>query len=476
MAGSSRKRGLKEIPGIQLKLISTIFCLGMSAILAACSSGEGGWSPFVLGEWTWMSGDRGNNSVGAYGTKGTPSGSNVPGAREGAASWVDSQGKLWLFGGRHSLGTINFFNDLWRYDPPTDEWTWVSGSSLTNQPGVYGTLGTPASSNVPGAREWAVSWVDASGRFWLFGGGGYDSAGRNGFLNDLWNYDPATNEWTWVSGSENGGQDGVYGIKGTADPSNVPGCRERAVSWIDQAGKLWLFGGYGADGSGGADIDLNDLWKYDPTTSNWTWISGSIIGDQAGVYGLKGTSDPSNVPGARRSSVSWTGSNGEFWLFGGHGHVPAASVDVDLNDLWRYDPTTDEWTWVSGGDTGNLPSVYGLKGIAARANVPGARAGGVSWVDSQGRLWLFGGQGSALNDLWTYDPANSQWTWISGSDTGDQMGFYGEKGTSSPLNVPGGRLYAASWTDPEGNLWLFGGVGYSAGDVGDLNDLWRFIR
>jgi hypothetical protein len=42
----------------------------------------------------------------------------------------------------------------------------------TGQPGVYGTLGTPAAGNVPGGREGAASWIDESGNFWLFGGCG----------------------------------------------------------------------------------------------------------------------------------------------------------------------------------------------------------------------------------------------------------------------------------------------------------------
>jgi len=44
-----------------------------------------------------------------------------------------------------------------------NEWTWVSGSNLPNQPGVYGTLGTPAAANVPGWRTGAASWTDKSG-------------------------------------------------------------------------------------------------------------------------------------------------------------------------------------------------------------------------------------------------------------------------------------------------------------------------
>ena len=95
----------------------------------------------------------------------------------------------------------------------------------------------------------------------------------------------SANEWTWVSGSNTVNQAGVYGTKGVAASSNVPGAREAAVSWIDSSGKLWLFGGYGYDSAGNSG-DLNDLWKYDGT--NWTWVSGSNTVNQAGVYGTKG--------------------------------------------------------------------------------------------------------------------------------------------------------------------------------------------
>ena len=60
------------------------------------------------------------------------------------------------------------------------------GAPFGGQSGVYGTLGTPASANIPGGRYGSVSWIDASGNFWLFGGNGIDSTGTLGYLNDLW--------------------------------------------------------------------------------------------------------------------------------------------------------------------------------------------------------------------------------------------------------------------------------------------------
>jgi hypothetical protein len=51
-----------------------------------------------------------------------------------------------------------------------NDWTWMGGSSTSNQAGVYGTLGMPAAGNFPGDRYSASSWTDSSDNFWLFGG------------------------------------------------------------------------------------------------------------------------------------------------------------------------------------------------------------------------------------------------------------------------------------------------------------------
>jgi N-acetylneuraminic acid mutarotase len=214
------------------------------------------------GEWTWMNGSSTVNQAGTYGTEGTATPGNVPGAREVAAAWTDdASGNFWLFGGfgYDSTGTAGDLDDLWKYSG--GEWTWMSGSNATNQAGTYGTKGTAAPGNVPGAREVAATWTDASGNLWLFGGLGYDSTGTTGDLSDLWKY--SGGEWTWMSGSNAINQGGTYGTEGAAMPGSVPGARGLAVSWTDPGGNLWLFGGAGYD-SKGAQGHLNDLWKYEP--------------------------------------------------------------------------------------------------------------------------------------------------------------------------------------------------------------------
>ncbi len=354
------------------------------------------------------------------------------------------------------------------------EWTWVNGANVADQKGTYGARGTAAAGNLPGAREGAVSWTDAAGNFWLFGGLGYDPAGTWGDLNDLWKY--SAGQWTWVGGSKVVNQKGTYGTEGTAAAGNVPGGRVRAVGWTDAAGNFWLFGGFGYDSTGteGEGV-LNDLWKY--SAGEWTWRGGSKVVNQRGTYGTEGTAAAANIPRARSSAVAWTDEAGNFWLFGGLGYDPAGTWG-DLNDLWKY--SAGEWTWMGGSKMVKQKGTYGIQRTAAPSNVPGARSNAIAWTDAAGNFWLFGGSGidsagteQMLNDLWRYSAG--EWTWMGGSKMVKQKGTYGIERTAAAGNLPGARQGAVSWADAAGNFWLFGGEGIdSAGTEGMLNDLWKY--
>ncbi|MFI5198269.1 MAG: kelch repeat-containing protein [Thermoanaerobaculia bacterium] len=337
--------------------------------------------------------------------------------------------------------------------------------------GTYGAKGVEAPENVPGARSSSVSWTDTNGNLWLFGGLGW-SASVDGALNDLWQWNVSSGEWTWVSGSSSVNQPGTYGTQGVAVPESAPGARYGSVAWADAKGNLWLFGGLGSDANRGGD--QNDLWVWDISRGQWTWVSGSNLWNQGNSYGTNGG------PGARRGALSWIDTADNLWLFGGCGYAGYA-IERNFNDLWKWNSSSKQWTWLSGSTVADQLGVFGTRGVAAPGNVPSARSNSVSWADTNGNLWLFGGEFSEisfnlqsiplyLNDLWKWNIASAQWTWVGGSDHFDQVGIYGIRGAAAPENAPGGRYGSVSWKDANGNLWLFGGFHY-----GWLNDLWVYV-
>jgi N-acetylneuraminic acid mutarotase len=491
------------------------------------------------GQWRWMGGsntippDPDNptwrtGQPGVYGTQGVYAPGDIPGARNSAVSRTDASGNLWLFGGfgyESGNGWAGYLNDFWEFNPSKGQWRWMGGSS-TVQPqgwgGIYGTLGVYAPGNIPGAGgygNYAASWTDASGDLWLFGGGAWCPGGISLMFNDLWEYNPPAGQWRWmgpmlstdVDCSWNYYAPGIYGTQGVYDVGNIPGARDSAVSWTDANSNLWLFGGSGFDSAGNWG-GLNDLWEYNPSLGQWRWMGGSStltttdsFGNYyaPGVYGTQGVYAFGNIPGARDSAVSWTDANGNFWLFGGYGYDSAGN-ESQLNDLWEYNPAVGQWRWMDGSSTlptdsfGNYDAsgVYGTQGVYSAGNVPGSRSGAVSWSDASGNLWLFGGEGydsagtwAYLNDLWEFNPNSGEWRWVSGgstisacgsypfNSTGNcgQAGIYGKLGAYAYNATPGARASAASWTDANGNFWLFGGFGLDlAGTAGDLNDLWEY--
>lgn len=423
-------------------------------------------------EWVWMSGSPSVNQISVNGTLGIPGPGNTPGGRQIAATWTDASGDLWLFGGYgpDSTGSLLPMSDLWKFS--AGEWTWMGGPTVGGQNGNYGTLGVASPTSIPGARFEAASWTAASGNFWLFGGEGFDSAGHETELNDLWKY--SGGQWTWMGGSNLGSQHGVYGTLGVPNSNNIPGARFSAAVWVDSGGNVWLFGGLGYDASSAIVGSLNDLWRY--SAGEWTWMGGSDVINQKGVYGQKGIGAASNVPGARFAAYNWLDTSGNLWIFGGVANDSTGALGP-INDLWKF--SGGRWTWMGGDTAEGQMGVYGTQGTASASNLPGARQYGASWGDAAGDGWIFGGNGldstgayGEMNDLWKY--SGGEWTWVAGSNLGQQTSTMGAKGTLAPGNGPGGRVGLSAWEDRKGNLWILGGI-QDLPTFGNLNDLWMYM-
>lgn len=490
--------GLKRLSGHRL----LCGCIWLVALLGFVLPGSA-----QSNEWAWMGGSK-SPVPGAYGQLGTPAAGNMPGARISANTWMDSNGKLWLFGGdaidsNHRYGELN---DLWVFDSATGEWAWMGGSnSIDNaavESGVYGVQGKADAANLPPARKDAASWTDIHGNFWLFGGQRF----AYGSYNDLWQYNVSTSQWTWVKGSNMSDQPAVFGTMGVAASGNTPAALIDPAIWVDKQGNLWLFGGQ-SPAIGGATAYLNQLWKFDLNTNQWAWMGGNnVLGSgppygYPGIYGTRGVPSAANIPGARKSATTWTDDQGKLWLYGGHG-MDSAGVEGTLDDLWVFDLSTNQWTWMAGtttfaGQCGSsyigpgcgTPGTHGVMQVPDAQNYPGSRETAVGWKDRQGNFWLFGGWGpqtngkwGGWNDLWKFDLKTGVWTWMSGADDLNcayvfcgYVGVFGTMGTPDLGNSPSGRQMGFGWTDAKGNFWLFGGYGNNVSGVSTyLQDLWEF--
>lgn len=441
------------------------------------------WAMFATFPWAWEGGLQTGSAPANYGTINVSSVSNYPGSLGYGISWVDNNGDFWLFGGKpNSNGDLT--NAAWVYSRSTKQWTWMSGESTLNSLGNYGTQGVTASSNSPRARWLFTGQFDKKNNvLWVFGGAVKSS--NTSYLNDLWKYDLTTKQWTWMSGESVANNSvGNFGSKGVSSASNTPPALTGGSSWLDSSGNFWIYGG--ANSSWGY---YSALWKYDVSLNQWVWVSGSNQTNQNPTYGTLGQACASATcqPGNRYFSSSWTGVDGNFYFFGGY---TGSGV---FADMWRYNPQADQWTWLNGSQTVTYGPAcpycnWGVQGVESASNVPSGRAYGATWTESNGMMWMMGGEPavfatSEANDLWRYNPSNNQWTWSSGSKTdGGAPNFYGVPsvfgtlGVSSLANGPGSREGQFAWVGLEGSLWLYGGNGCTTNcnPWPQLGDLWSY--
>ena len=425
-----------------------------------------------INQWRWIKGPNSGDQFGVYGTQGVSDPANNPGARLTSGGALIGN-KFYLFGGEGlaSLNTGGWNNDLWEYDHTTNNWTWLKGSSVSNQAGIYGTMGSYDPSNTPGIRKYpGVSAV--SGKLYVMGGFGWGNTPGDGFLNDLWEYDPVINQWRWIKGDNVRNISGIHGFQNIPDNANKPGGRYSSYYSLQSLnGELYYFGGEGYNATVVLGY-LNDLWRFNFSNNQWTWLKGASGKQYYGEYGTKGIVTSTNKPGAKNAASS-IGANGKYYLFGGSGSNTYPNGGTS-NDMWEYDPTTNNWKWLKGSNTSGAAGNYGTQGVAASTNDPSFRTNAMLWSIGN-KIYMFGGTvGANLNDLWEYDLTTNNWTWLKGSNTYNQSGIYGTKGVAASTNTPGARWQAAAFTY-NNKLYLFGGNGLNSGATsGELNDLWEY--
>ena len=257
----------------------------------------------------------------------------------------------------------HFVDDLWKYDPATDQWT--------------------RKADFPGERRLRATGFSVGGKFYY----GLGESESGSYLGDFWQYDPVNDSWTRLD--------------------DFDGQPRRSPVSFDIDGKGYIGTGF----SGGR---LRDFWEYDPTNDSWTMKA--------------------SLPGSRREVATGFSLNGKGYI--GTGFIGGGSF---TDDFWEYDPNNDEWIAIApfGG--------------SERVTAIGFTADGHAYVGTGHE-----GSGSSADpsnfttDFWKYDPDNDQWT--------------------EHFDFPG---LARNWP----YAFSMDGIGYVGGgriDGGATNDFWRF--
>lgn len=281
--------------------------------------------------WTWENGTL-VQSIANFGTQGVPSPANTPGVRlESNASWCDSSNNLWFFGGANS-SNINY-NDLWKYSIATQEWTWMSGTSLANDIGNFGVKGIPSVGNIPPARMVHAKSKDQLGNFILFGG---NSSFTNGYVyNDVWKYFPSSNEWAWIAGTNVQNDTGNYTAFCALSDSGCPSSRQESrACFTDQCNNMWLFAG-AVNNSSSLVNCVRDLWIYHTGKNQWQRLKSSGSLGTLAVYGLKGIGAYKNAPAPRGGSIAFIDTLDRFFATEGYGNINM------YNDMWMFVADSD---------------------------------------------------------------------------------------------------------------------------------------
>ena len=255
--------------------------------------------------------------------------------------WTGKDGTFWIYGGKDV--TSHYLSELWRFDPDTRMWTWMKGDSgLVDQPPTFGSKGVSAPTNSPGRRGLGCpAWTDTSGNLWMFGGSAEATdrlLSHSGIcrMSGSTTSQP-TNGPGWPATPLPGAR--VLGTRGVPSTLNLPGqIGECSDAWTDPDNNFWFYGG-------GVDFYPDYvLWRFNPRQVNGP---GCRAGRTSGTRsGTRGVFDSQNLPGQRFAHTSWTGNDGRFWLLGG---ASEGLVYTDfLNDLWCYDPQTNQWAWYAG--------------------------------------------------------------------------------------------------------------------------------
>ena len=303
--------------------------------------------------------------------------SRLPAARYGAVMIYDPVGKrAFLFGGRsEGLFGMRYFNDLWVFDPLTQDWMPI----------------TPAR-RPPGRLSPAMVYDPVRQQIILFGG--YDGHER---LADTWTYKISENQWEEIT------------------PAISPPARsDTGMLYDNENGVLILFGGMCQEDQ---RVLCNDTWIFSPDTN--TWVEMQPLSPPMISYGHALVIDP-----VHQQAVLW----------GGHQTMVKNGQATEggyRDSLWRYDYVKNIWQeWVH---TYKPPARYWQMAVCDTHNNQLVLFGGNGFHSYYNDTWFYHLDGDTwervspdhapsprVNAAMTYDPANQIIILFGGLDEDDK--------------------------------------------------------
>ncbi len=294
---------------------------------------------------------------------------------------VTDSGKLIIFGGFDLVGFGEKYNDIWEYDPATDEWTDRTPSGTKPEP----------------INRQGMVYI-GNDKIIMYGGIA-DIGLASEYKDDTWEFDLSTNTWTQITTTNNAGAKIGFVMCYVGDD------------------KIILYGGEYLD----TQSEVSDeTWEYDVSTQTWTQLN------------------PTTSPPARTSAAYYYDGDDEIWIFGGQEKFLAPDY---LNDTWVYSLSNNEWTEVV---TNNTPTNRRMAKLTYLTEDSLLLFGGEERID--GTLDHIG-----LEETWVFTISSSTWRELD------------------PSSSPSGRgTHSLEYIN--GSIYLYaGGV-----DLDGLNDLWKF--
>jgi hypothetical protein len=232
-----------------------------------------------------------------------------PSPRFGQAMAADqAAGVLYLFGGQDNAPT--FFDDAWRYELATDEWSEIDTGDGPRPAARYGTSAV----------------LDDAGALLI--SHGFTFEGR---FDDTWSLDLASGVWTDRSPA--------------AETRPLKRCLHEAV-WDVTGARMVLFGGCS---SGFGPCPQGDWWAFDPAEGTWSELTTAggpaarsnpaLVGDPDGERALLvgGLTDGGHVLDLWSLPLGGGAAQGwEALAVAGQGPSPRASHDATISDGALY--------------------------------------------------------------------------------------------------------------------------------------------